>query len=167
MKQACTCSGGNQSTTIGTVTLFDPSGIITDAQTGNPVVGATVTLHQVPNWQPKTSPSDERPNTCQSHQSKGEDEPWSQPAPTELGVQVNTELTTVSPLVSQQTTNNVGYYGWDVPEGCWYVTVQAEGYEPLTSPVVGVPPEVTDLDLVLRPLGWQEGFEIYLPLITR
>ena len=167
LRVVATCSGGNQSTTIGTVTLFDPSGIITDAQTGNPVVGATVTLHQVPNWQPKTSPSDERPNTCQSHQSKGEDEPWSQPAPTELGVQVNTELTTVSPLVSQQTTNNVGYYGWDVPEGCWYVTVQAEGYEPLTSPVVGVPPEVTDLDLVLRPLGWQEGFEIYLPLITR
>jgi hypothetical protein len=27
----------------------------------------------------------------------------------------------------------------------WYVTVTAEGYKPLISPVVGVPPEVTHL----------------------
>ncbi len=161
-----TCDGNDESTILGTVTLFDPSGIITDAQTGDPVVGATVILHQVPNWQPKTSPKDERPNTCQSHESKGEDEPWNQPAPTELGVRVNTDVTTVSPLVSQQTTNNIGYYGWDVPLGCWYVTVQAEGYEPLTSPVVGVPPEVTDLDLGLLPLAWQPEYGVSLSAMS-
>src|SRR5690606_32306788 len=50
-------------------------------------------------------------------------------------------------------TNDIGYYGWDVAEGCWYVVVEAEGYDTLTSPVVGVPPEVTDLHLALTPQG--------------
>jgi hypothetical protein len=51
-----------------------------------------------------------------------------------------------------------------VSEGCWYVTVEATGYEPLTSPVVGIPPEVTDLNLALRPEGLQQ---VYLPLVVR
>jgi hypothetical protein len=38
-----------------------------------------------------------------------------------------------------------------VAKGCWYVVVRAEGYESRVSPVVGVPPEVTDLDLALTP----------------
>jgi len=46
------------------------------------------------------------------------------------------------------------------------VTVEAEGYEPLTSPVVGVPPEVTDLDLALTPIDGGD-FIIYLPLVLR
>jgi hypothetical protein len=47
----------------------------------------------------------------------------------------------------------VGRYGWDVAAGCWYVVVRAPGYETVTSPVVGVPPEVTDLDLDLSAIS--------------
>lgn len=39
----------------------------------------------------------------------------------------------------------------------------AEGYQPLVSPVVGVPPEVTDLHLALMPAG----LRVYLPLVSR
>ena len=71
---------------IGKIVLYDPSGDITDAETGDPVVGATVTLYKVPGWLPKASPSDTTPNTCQSHASKGIADPWNQPAPTHLGI---------------------------------------------------------------------------------
>jgi hypothetical protein len=145
------CGSTEINTVVGGVTLFDPSGIITDLVTNQPVVGAEVTLYRVPDWEPRTSADDTRPQTCESNNSKPADQDWSQPAPTELGLIVNTDQTIVSPLVNQQITNDVGYYGWDVPEGCWYVRVEAEGYETLVSPVVGVPPEVTDLDLALTP----------------
>jgi hypothetical protein len=42
------------------------------------------------------------------------------------------------------------------------VTVTADGYTPLVSPVVGVPPEVLDLDLALTPIR-----DIYLPSVMR
>lgn len=155
------CSDGDSDTPVGGVVLYDPSGIVTNALTGQPVVGGKVTLYQVPGWQPRVSPEDMRPNTCESHHSKEAGAPWSQPAPTELGVVVNVDFTVVDPLVSAQYTNEVGYYGWDVPQGCWYVVVEARGYHPLTSPVVGVPPEVLDLDLALMP-----SEIIYLPLIV-
>ena len=149
---AATCGVTTTETTVGYITLYDPSGYITDAQTGEPVVGATVTLYNVPGWLPKTSPDDDSPNTCQSHASKAEDAPWDQPAPTHLGIVSNADVTLTDPKLPYQYTTAEGYYGWDVSEGCWYVTIKAEGYEPLTSPVVGVPPEVTDLNLALTPL---------------
>ncbi|MCL4832152.1 MAG: hypothetical protein KJZ86_06910 [Caldilineaceae bacterium] len=156
------CEGNAQETPVGQITLYDPSGIITDAQSGQPVVGATVTLYKVPGWLPRTGPTDTRPNTCESNLSKTGGAAWSQPAPTALGLIANPEVMGISPQIAQQQTNEIGYYGWDVAEGCWYVKVTASGYAALTSPVVGVPPEVTDLDLVLAPIQ-----EIYLPLVMR
>lgn len=44
---------------------------------------------------------------------------------------------------------------------CWYVSVKAEGYRTEISPMVGVPPEVTDLDIQLQP----EDAAIYLPVL--
>ena len=146
------CSEGTSTTTVGYITLYDPSGYVTDAQTGDPVVGATVTLYNVPGWLPKTGPDDDRPNTCESNLSKPADAPWNQPAPIDLGIIANADVTSTAPKLPYQYTTADGYYGWDVSQGCWYVTVEAEGYEPLVSPVVGVPPEVTDLDLQLTPL---------------
>lgn len=108
--------------------------------------------NNVPGWEPKTGPDDDRPNTCESNLSKPASTPWSQPAPTDLGIIANADVTPITPKLPYQHTTIAGYYGWDVSEGCWFVTVEAEGYEPLTSPVVGVPPEVTDLDLQLTPL---------------
>ena len=137
---------------VGYVVLYDPSGVISDARTGQPVEGATVKLYQVPGWLPKTSPDDDRPNTCESNLSRPTGAPWSQPAPTDLGIIVDDDITPTTPDLPFQYTTVAGYYGWDVPEGCWYVTVEAEGYESLVSPMVGIPPAVTDLDLALTPL---------------
>jgi hypothetical protein len=156
------CEGTPQETPVGQVTLYDPSGIITDARSGLPVVGATVTLYQVPGWLPRTGPTDTRPNTCESNLSKAPGAAWSQPAPTALGMIANPDVAPIAPQIAQQQTNEIGYYGWDVSEGCWYVRVSASGYAALTSPVVGVPPEVTDLHLTLTPIK-----QIYLPAILR
>jgi hypothetical protein len=61
-----------------------------------------------------------------------------------------------------------GRYGWDVAKGCWYITVEAEGYQTRVSPAVGVPPAVTDLNLTLYPLSTiQSDGTVYLPLISR
>jgi hypothetical protein len=146
--------------------LYDPSGVKSPiGQTGEPITGATVTLHHVPNWRARTGPTDTAANTCQSNRSKAPGDSWSQPAPTDQGLPVNLDITTVDPLTAYQTTDNAGYYGWDMPDGCWYVTVEAAGYQmSLTSPVVGTPTAVTDLDLSLT-----EATEthIYLPIIIR
>ena len=139
--------------TLGTITLYDPSGIISDAVSGEPVVGAQVYLHKVPGWQPWSDPEAPQPEaTCETNESKAEGAPWSQEAPVELGQLVNAASPEISPNVNPFVTNSIGYYGWDVAKGCWYVTVEAEGYEDLVSPVVGVPSEVTDLDLELTPV---------------
>ncbi|MGC9348408.1 MAG: leucine-rich repeat domain-containing protein, partial [Anaerolineae bacterium] len=150
---AATCADGATETIVGYITLYDPSGIVSDDTTGKPVADATVVLYQVPGWEPKTGPDDDRPNTCETNLSKDPDAPWSQPAPTDLGIIVNPEITPTAPKTPYQHATVDGYYGWDVSRGCWYVTVQAEDYEPLTSPVVGVPPDVSDLDLALTPIG--------------
>jgi chitodextrinase len=156
------CPEGRQIITIGRIVLYDPSGILTDAETGEFVVGAEVRLWRVPGWSPRTGPEDDRPDTCESNLSKAPEDPWSQPAPTFLGVPEPAASASISPNVNPFISNSVGYYGWDVAEGCWYVTVTADGYAPLTSPVVGVPPEVVDLDLELTPVEisaptWPDG----------
>nr|PIE82568.1 MAG: hypothetical protein CSA11_00100 [Chloroflexota bacterium] len=122
-----TCNGNDESTTIGSVTLYDPIGRITDSITHQPVAEATVTLYQVPDWLAKTGPQDTRPNTCQSDNSKTAGEAWNQPAPTTLGMLVNTDATVVIPRINQQAADD-GYYGWNLFPGCWYVTVEASGY---------------------------------------
>jgi hypothetical protein len=45
------------------------------------------------------------------------------------------------------------------------VVVDAPGYASKISPLVGVPPEVTDLDLTLTALDLQN--KLYLPLIMK
>jgi len=161
-----TCAGGDEEPislqdTVMSIVLYDPSGIVSDSVTGQPIVGATVTLYNVPGWTAAQSPAEEGlANKCQSNLSKegGEgSEPWSQPAPTELGVVANPFNGTIDPATTTQSTTSIGYYGWNVAAGCWYVTVSADGYQSLTSPVVGVPTEVLDLDLQLTPTGGGTG----------
>jgi hypothetical protein len=150
-----TCPNGVFVNTIGKIQLYDPSGYITDAVTGNPIEGASVTLYNVPGWTAKQFPGDATPNTCESNLSKEPDAPWSQPAPVALGVVANyyADPPIMNPQVNPFITNSAGYYGWDVAAGCWFVVVEADGYQTLISPVVGVPPEVTDLDLALTPVA--------------
>jgi 5-hydroxyisourate hydrolase-like protein (transthyretin family) len=155
---------------IGAIVLYDPSGYITDALSGEPVAGASVTLYQVPNWLPDT-PTETR--NCRTVDTRGGADWSSEPdADLGLGVVVNPEMglindtPEISPTINPLVTNAAGHYGWDVAQGCWYVAVQAQGYETRVSPVVGVPPEVTDLDLGLTPL-LEEGNKIYLPMILK
>ncbi len=146
------CGNSSGSVDIGNFQLYDPSGFITNANTGEPIEGASVTLFKVPNWRARTHPADNGANTCESNLSKPAGAAWSQPAPTERGVLAAPLPSQIDPQLTTQLTNSDGYYGWDVAAGCWYVVVVADGYEPLVSPVVGVPTEVTDLDLQLQPL---------------
>ena len=164
-----TCNGVPQPEVIlGTLILYDPSGFITDANTGQPVVGATVSLFRVPGWRAQTSPEEiGLANTCQSNLSRDldgdgdPDVPWSQEAPTGLGVFELPIEGNIDPAVNPQQTGGDGHYGWAVPEGCWYVVVQAQGYATLVSPLVGVPTEVTDLDLQLSPPSVQFSTSVY------
>jgi hypothetical protein len=145
------------STTVDEVVghgLIDPSGFITDAVTGDPIVGATVTLFTIDDWEPKTGPDDLRPNTCHTLESRPS--VWNDmpPAP-QLGRMGNAlaDPQEIDPVQNPLLTDDTGYYAWDVAAGCWYIVVTADGYETRVSPVVGVPPEVTDLDLTMNPIG--------------
>ncbi len=169
------CGDSSQERAVGRVLLFDPSGQITNAVTGAPIAGAEVTLHKVPGWRASSGADDSGPGVCQSNLSRAADEDWSQTAPTELGVPVNVEVMKangeqwIDPLWNPQVTGANGYYGWDVAGGCWYIEVTADGYETQVSPVVGVPPEVTDLHVALQPLPTTQadGTPLYLPTVRR
>ncbi len=162
------CDGEEQQKDVGDVVLYDPSGLITDVDSGTPISNAIVLLHRVPDWRARTDADDTAPQTCESNNSKDAGVAWSQTAPVTQGVFVDAALMAlsatqeISPVVNPQITGTDGYYGWDVAAGCWYVEVQAEGYKRVYSPVVGVPPEVTDLHVALG----TERF-VFLPLITR
>ncbi len=147
------CGGSQDETQVARIELYDPSGYVTDANTGAAIQGATIHLYRVPGWRARTGLADDDVNTCQSGFSKDEQDPWNQPAPTDEGVLADPNLDGFSPAASPLLTDAEGHYGWDVPEGCWYVHAQADGYESLWSPVVGVPPAVTDLDIELTPVS--------------
>jgi hypothetical protein len=78
-------------------------------------------------------------------------------------VELSRQQPSISPVVNPQETGADGRYGWDVVEGCWFVVVSAPGYEGAISPVVGVPPAVTDLDLEIR----LTESKIYLPSVKK
>jgi hypothetical protein len=158
---------------IRTITVADAPepawGTITDADTGGPIAGAEVTLFHVPGWVPQGSAEDAGlPDTCQTNPTKPGAGGWDQPAPTGVGVVEPADAGRIVPPSNPRTTAADGVYGWGVADGCWYVTVEAEGYEPLVSPVVGVNAavgEVTDLHLPLvtldtTPPVWPAGAEL-------
>ena len=146
------CSGVGSDVVVGTIVLYDPSGLVTDAD-GEPIEGASVTLYRVPDWLPD---SGDMPFNCRTTDTRGSDG-WGDLPAAEIDVgvimnpAVDVKSAIIEPAVNPQLTDSDGHYGWDVSEGCWYVAVQADGYESKTSPVVGVPPEVLDLDITLMP----------------
>ncbi len=145
------------STTVDEVVghgLIDPSGYITDAVTGDPIVGATVQLFTIDDWTPKVGPSDTSPNTCHTLDSRPSE--WNEMPPAPQIGRLGNPLAApqeIDPVQNPLLTNDVGHYAWDVAAGCWYIVVTADGYITRVSPVVGVPPEVTDLDLTMQPIG--------------
>ena len=153
---------------VGQIVLFDPSGQILDAG-GQPVVGAVVSLYQVKGARPDQTGQTRDCRTVVTRPG-GVSGDWSgvPEAAINSGSWVNPELQllagsqTVSPAINPQITGVDGKFGWDVAEGCWYVVVNAKGYSDQISPLVGVPPNVTDLDIRLASNG-----AVYLPLILK
>lgn len=119
------CAGTNITVTIGSITLIDPSGFVTDAVTSAAIPEATVTLERLDGstW------ADANP-----YETAGDP-----PSPT------------ISPQVNPQLTDEAGHYGWDVAAGTYRVVVEKEGYATQTSASVTVPPPVTDLNIQLVP----------------
>ncbi len=156
------CVGGGDP--IGIPQLYDPSGIIRDADTLQPIVGATVTLQRVPSALPDT-PSLTRDCRTIDTRPGGIGGVWTGTAGGGIFEQPGFEPAQISPNVNPQITGADGRYGWNVVTGCWYVTVSAQGYASKISPLVGVPPEVTDLDLTLDALNLPN--KVYLPLVLK
>ncbi|NJM41565.1 MAG: hypothetical protein HC853_12780 [Anaerolineae bacterium] len=165
------CNGSVQVRNLGEVQFVDPSGRILDAKTGNPIEGATVHLYRIPNALPDRNG---QPNsgTCRTIETRGGSD-WSNvTTATLVSSQVISpvldalrDTQQISPTINPQRTGSDGRYAWDVVEGCWYISVAALGYQSRVSPLVGVPPAVTDLDIRLT-LG-QSGRSVYLPIIRR
>jgi hypothetical protein len=162
------CSGQRHIVPIApTVEFHDPSGQITDAATGQPIANAVVTLYRVPNALPDL-PGQTR--NCRTIDTRGGPD-WSQLPPAEVssGVAINpladalNDVQQITPPANPQITGSEGRYAWDVVEGCWFVVVDAAGYARTISPVVGVPPAVTDLNLSLK----KATSALYLPLVRR
>ncbi len=148
-----TCADLTVTAPLTQITVYDPEGHVTDADTHLPIAGATVTLHQVPGWTPRTGPDDSAPETCESAASRPPGAPWSQVPPSDPGASVVAGDVGIDPAMNPLRTPSTGAYGWAVPSGCWFVTVTAPGYRPGTSALVGAPPAVDDLDVALDPLG--------------
>ncbi len=164
MKVVAECPGGTQETDVGTV-YIDPSGYVTDAVSGEPIEGATVTLYKDERVPDDTGPVDlatECPtiNTRPDPNWFSGDLPTATVDPAEEGDPTSGLFL---PAENPLTTDPNGYYRWDVAEGCWYVQVEADNYYSKVSPVVGVVEgaPVTDLNFQLQHQG------IYLPLIIQ
>ncbi|HSD85707.1 MAG TPA: hypothetical protein VLG46_17725, partial [Anaerolineae bacterium] len=146
---------------IGTPQLYDPSGIIRDAATLQPIAGATVTLLRISALLPDTRTTTRDCRTIDTRPGGM----WSGTASGGIFEQPGFAPAQISPDVNPQITGSDGRYGWNVATGCWYVVVTAPGYASKTSALVGVPPAVTDLDLTLDVLNLPN--KVYLPLVLR
>ena len=143
------CVGDGPS--LGTPTLYDPSGLVTNAITSQPIVGATVSLYRQMPASPDTRSLTRDCRTIDTRPG-GIGAVWTGTA-ADTGVFELPGFSPpqISPNLNPQLTGNDGRYAWDVVAGCWYVKVSAPGYVPKISALVGVPAAVTDLDIALQP----------------
>lgn len=114
-----TCPDTSQ-TTVDFGIYIDPSGVVTDAATGQPIAGATVTLLR----------------------SDAIDGPFV-PVPNGSAIMSPTNRSNPS------TTAGDGSFGWDVIAGYYEVTAEADGCTEATTDVLTIPPPVTNLNIAL------------------
>jgi hypothetical protein len=147
--------------------LYDPSGYVRNINTSQPITNASVSLYKVPFALPDTSTQTRDCRTIETRPG-GISGTWQTLPPADINTGLLEDPTfsppRIDPPVNPQLTDDQGHYGWDVTTGCWFVVVSAPGYVTKISPAVGVPPEVTDLDVYLTPEG---AYKVYLPLILR
>jgi hypothetical protein len=157
------CEGMWTQTVVGYINFFTPLGAVIDASSGKPIPGAKVTLYQVPGWLPQTSPDDNQYKTCQSNASKPADAPWSWAAPLDAGILPNKWMGDLWPEPPVQLSAPNGEYGWDLGPGCYYVMVEARGYNESPSMFFGSVPVVTDMNVKLY---IRERY-LFLPFLNR
>jgi alpha-tubulin suppressor-like RCC1 family protein len=147
--------------------LYDPSGYVRNINTSQPITNASVSLYKVPFALPDTI---SQTRDCRTTQTRpgGISGTWQTLPPVNINIGVMEDPSfsppRIDPPVNPQLTDDQGHYGWDVTSGCWFVVVSAPGYVTKISPAVGVPPEVTDLDMYLVPEG---AYKVYLPLVRK
>ena len=112
---------------------IDPSGYVYDAETKEPLPSVKTTLYCI-----------EKP--------AGVDDSFFETAPD--AAQTGTlwdasEWDQDNPL----TTDEDGFYAWEVPEGWWRVKYELDGYETAWSDWLPVPPPQTDVNIGLKPLA--------------
>jgi hypothetical protein len=67
-----------------------------------------------------------------------------------MGQEVDPAAGQISPAKNPLLTDAHGRYSWTVPAGCWFVLVtNPPDYYPVTSPVLGVPTAVDDLNVAM------------------
>ena len=148
------------------IILYDPSGIVSDKLTGQPIKDATVTLYKVPGALPDEGGVTKQCRTVDTRPGGASGNWDSLPAAILASGVLPDQLfdpAEISPVLNPQKTNDEGRYGWDVAKGCWFVKVEASGYATKISALVGVPPAVTDLNIKLE----KAGIKVFLPLLLR
>ncbi len=122
-------SGGEDSFILW---LIDPSGVVYDSQTGEPIQGVRTTAYWI---------------EYRDDDSTLWDSP---PADNEYGVVWDaSEYSQQNPIF----TDSVGYYSWVVPEGWWRVKYEKTGYDTVWSDWMPVPPIQTDVNIGLSANG--------------
>ena len=114
-------SGGS-----GVEIKHDPSGYVYEAVLSNPVAGATVTLYQnTADFEPEYNGGDVgKPDY--STVINTDDIPATNARRPYVDY-------TDAPQINPMTSDQEGHYGWDVPQGLWYVEAEAAGYQPGSS----------------------------------
>ncbi len=114
-------SGCAEPSTVEFAIYIDPSGVVKDANTGDPIPGATVTLFR-------------------SDELEG---PFTQ-------VTDGSAVMSPANRSNPDTTDASGRFGWDVVAGYYKVEASAAGCTSATSSELAIPPPVTNLELLLE-----------------
>ena len=125
------CDGVTVPATVGTVTFVEPSGRVTDAQTGASIRGATVTLQRL------------------------DGSTWVTANPFALLA----GSPSVNPQVNPQLTGGDGRFGWNVAAGSYRVIATAAGYLGQISAPATAPP-LSDLNVALVPLSATQAWDV-------
>lgn len=144
--------------------LHPSNGKIVDATTNEAIEGATVTLYYIPYTKPDQNSKINgacRTTSTRVNAAEGQFGAWSSLSPSSDTIPENKQIyvapnlqikgsQAISPTINPQITGKNGYYGWDVAQGCWYISVAAIGYETMVSPIIGMSSAITDLDIALQ-----------------
>ena len=115
--------------------IIDPSGYVYAGLESNRISGATVTAYGI------------------LYDEETDDETfWDSPDESRQEIWDAAEYSQLNPI----TTDAMGNYAWDVPEGWWKVVVEAEGYETYTTEWLPVPPPQYDVNIGLTTLNAPE-----------